>query len=351
MTDYESLGLDRNLRPLNSPAVTNNENRTTGYEFNSQNERNAITATNIQNFSFSTGRGGTLTLGGTTNGDGLMELRDSGGTLIFTGNNTGHHYYGTSGVEQVKVDSSGLHNYNAGGTEQIKVDFTGFHAYGSAGTSVELVKVDNTGLHGYLSNGTETMNVGPAGINAYGYNGDTFEFYDVPGGTRYGKIGYNLSSGSIKFFSFIGENGANFMLADADGTIGILSGGVLVKSVNGILSLNGQGVAITTNGEGLQVDGTVKTAIVPTSKEYNALYCIESPEVWFMDFCESKDKIDTMFLEVTEKPYRFVKCEDENGKEMYQVWGVRKGFKNIRFESKTREQFEKNNNFWALPLR
>jgi hypothetical protein len=93
-------------------------------------------------------------------------------------------------------------------------------------------------------------------------------------------------------------------------------------------------------------DGTDKSAIVSTSKGYKALYCIESPEVWFMDFCKSqlKEDIDPTFLQVTEGPMRFIKCADG----WYQVWRRRKGHANKRFESKTRLQFIKNETFLRM---
>lgn len=93
------------------------------------------------------------------------------------------------------------------------------------------------------------------------------------------------------------------------------------------------------------VNGTAKTAIVPTSQGYKALYCAESPEVWFFDFCDTKEKVDPLFAEVTEPPYHYIKCEGGE----YQVWGKRKGFNHLRFEDKTEEQFRKNNDFWSTP--
>ena len=94
----------------------------------------------------------------------------------------------------------------------------------------------------------------------------------------------------------------------------------------------------------IDLGGTDKTAIVPIGNDYRALYCVESPEVWFMDFCESKDKIDPMFLEVTVTPYHFIKCEDGE----YQVWGKRKGHESKRFETKTFEEFKKNEQFLSM---
>jgi predicted secreted protein len=74
---------------------------------------------------------------------------------------------------------------------------------------------------------------------------------------------------------------------------------------------------------------------------------MESPEVWFMDFCSTmnEEEIDQMFLEVTEGEMHFIKCEDFG----YQVWRRRKGHLQ-RFEEKTQEEFEKNNKFWGMPF-
>jgi hypothetical protein len=87
--------------------------------------------------------------------------------------------------------------------------------------------------------------------------------------------------------------------------------------------------------------GTVKTAIVPTSKGLKTLYCTESPEVWFMDFY--KDKVDPLFLEVTKKPYHEVKCTDG----FTMIFGIRKDVNNERFAPKTSKEFVKNNQFWS----
>ena len=94
----------------------------------------------------------------------------------------------------------------------------------------------------------------------------------------------------------------------------------------------------------IQVAGSAaKTAILPTSQGYNALYCMESPEVWFMDFCETKGNIDPLFEEVTVAPYKYIECTDGT----YQVWGKRKDEKDLRFGTMTKEQFEANSNFWS----
>ena len=104
---------------------------------------------------------------------------------------------------------------------------------------------------------------------------------------------------------------------------------------------NGSNIKLAGHGYTLTLSSN-KTAIVPTSEGYNALYCTESPEVWFMDFCDEKGKLDPMFEEVTSAPYRYIKCEDDGG---YQVWGKRKGHEKYRFESKTYQEFLANEKF------
>jgi hypothetical protein len=50
---------------------------------------NYIGSANIRNFNFSQGQGGTLSLGGTLNGDGLLVVNNNAGSPVVTLNNTG----------------------------------------------------------------------------------------------------------------------------------------------------------------------------------------------------------------------------------------------------------------------
>lgn len=110
-----NLNLDENLISKDSPAI----NQTNSYEFNSVNDKNiigdynlgtftankivagtidagsiAVTNLNASNItsgtmSFNRASGGTLVLGGTTNGNGLMEVRNAAGGTVITMDNTG----------------------------------------------------------------------------------------------------------------------------------------------------------------------------------------------------------------------------------------------------------------------
>lgn len=313
------MTLNANLQPEDSPIT--NSGAVSPYSFDGQNERGVINAMKIKSFSFNSGTGGTLTLGGTENGSGFMQLKDENGTLIFTADYEGHHYYGTAGT-----------------VEQIRVDELGFHAYGTSGTAQELVRVDDQGFHGYNGAGTEKLRLDATGFYIYDDSALALRFRESAASTSsYGFLGYQNSGSS--FYLASGNNKNLYLFAadaDTDATLG---------AERDVSMVAGRDAYIITGTAGdLFVNGfNYKMAIVPTSKGYNALYTNESPEVWFMDFCESRDKVDPLFLEVTVPPYHYIKCEDGE----YQVWGKRKGAENVRFENKTQEEFEHNNRFWS----
>jgi len=105
------------------------------------------------------------------------------------------------------------------------------------------------------------------------------------------------------------------------------------------------GSGVISNGAGQFSWWNGKSAVLPTSEGYRALYCLESPEIWFMDFCDAQKQLDPLFVEVTEPPYRYIRCEDGG----YQVWGKRKNLGKIRFEEKSEKEFIENNKFWDTP--
>lgn len=343
--------LNNSLIPKDSPLAQSGQ--VSPFEWDATNERGVINATKIKNFSFNSGTGGTLTLGGTENGSGYMQLKDENGTAIFSADYEGHHYYGTAGtVEQIRVDDLGFHAYGTSGTAQelIRVDDQGFHAYGTSGTAQELVKVDDTGFHAYNSGGTEQFKISSEGLFAYGNSNIVQRFRsDASSTISYGAIGFSQSDNAFAIsalggydFYLLGSEDKGGVLG-VDDTLLIHAGTQLAfkkDSNNQYLFYDAAGTTYRT----LTMDSN-KTAIVETSKGFNALYCMESPEVWFMDFCESKDKIDPLFLEVTTPPYHFIKCEDGE----YQVWGKRKGHEKLRFEKKTKSEADENNRFWAMP--
>lgn len=117
-----------------------------------------------------------------------------------------------------------------------------------------------------------------------------------------------------------------------------------------IQDLGSNGINVETNPGGriyiscatFQIRGSTKTAIVPTSKGYNALYCVESPEVWFFDVVESMEKVDPLFLEVTEGEVKTI--TNERGEVM--IFRRRKDYAKFRFQTQTKRQFSCNNKLW-----
>lgn len=110
---------------------------------------------------------------------------------------------------------------------------------------------------------------------------------------------------------------------------------------------NGSSSHLDMNGFSLQLASN-KTAIVPTSSGFRALYCVESPEVWFMDFFYPDKGIDPLFDEVTEGKSFFIKAKDGTGKTVMQVWRHRKAHADKRFEEKTVADFEANEKFLSM---
>jgi hypothetical protein len=106
---------------------------------------------------------------------------------------------------------------------------------------------------------------------------------------------------------------------------------------------NGTGVAFSHAGNNWFLNGNAKTAVVPTYEGYKALYCAESPEVWFFDFAKDKNSIDPLFLDVTDGDMKTLKTEEGD----IMVFRRRKGYANVRFEPKTLEEFDRNNWFWG----
>ena len=112
---YVGIGYDDHLRRITALST----DITTGFEFDTQNDRDiirkvhmgtaiigsaqiedasitnakianlAVTSAKINDFSFNQGTGGTLTLGGTNNGNGLLNVQNQAGANIVTLNNTG----------------------------------------------------------------------------------------------------------------------------------------------------------------------------------------------------------------------------------------------------------------------
>lgn len=335
MSDYKTTDLDEFGMPKNSP-ITAGTVSESAYEYRSTNERNSVGDYNLQNFNFGKGQGGTLVLGGTANGNGVLQIKNSVGTVIIQGDNAGHTYYGTSGIKQIVMDANGFTAYSTDGSTPVyAITKDGFFSYGTAENLINL-----------RENTASTVSYGQLGFS-----------------TTYGHI---IQSGDNKNMSVWGNNNTNIIASGTLALLGYASGTAVEIFSDTNMLIGADSIQITGSGGNVNVDasgkfyvdaggdidftcdnfvlnGSTKTAIVPTTKGYKALYCTESPEVWFMDFCTDKNMLDPLFVEVTEPPYHYIKCEDGG----YQVWGKRKGFASTRFEDKTLKQFTDNNSIWS----
>ena len=61
---------------------------------------------------------------------------------------------------------------------------------------------------------------------------------------------------------------------------------------------------------------------------------------------KAKIIVDELFLETISLQMSIITMPTMD-KNIVQVWGIRKGFEKIRFEEKTKQEFDKNNNFWS----
>lgn len=115
--------LNERLQPLNSP-IARNQGAVSSYDFDAQNERNSVNLTKIKNFSFSSGVGGTLTLGGTANGAGVLLIKDANGNIIVQGDSTGLTVFDGNLVVQnddntTIIDTSGIISTANFATDQV----------------------------------------------------------------------------------------------------------------------------------------------------------------------------------------------------------------------------------------
>lgn len=285
---------------------------------------NSVADWNLQNFSFSKGQGGQLILGGVGNVSGILQIKDAQGNIIVQGNNLGTEYFDTAGHQLITVDDVGLHAFDTAGHQ--------------------LVEVDNVGLHTFNASAVEQIRASNSGFGVFGAGGAlsaTVYFALNPADVKQGFLGYYQAGTAIQ----LGATNGNKLTLYADDAVSLVTpkGGIVANNANtgqilinanfGASSIVMTAFAVAIFGD-LSIGGNfsatgTKSSIAKTSQGDKLMYATESPENWFMDFCEEKDKLDPLFLEATSPPYHYIKCEDGE----YQVWGKRKGYENVRLEN------------------
>lgn len=87
-----TIALNQYLQPSDAPIIQN-QGAVSAYDFFAEHDRSSIMLSKIRNFSFDQAIGGTLTLGGTANGNGVILIKDSSGNIIVQGDSTGLTIY------------------------------------------------------------------------------------------------------------------------------------------------------------------------------------------------------------------------------------------------------------------
>jgi hypothetical protein len=275
----------------------------------------AVTDAKIANITWDKGQGGSLKLGGASNVNGILQIYDNSNVLKGT--------WDKDGINVLSGSLTGA--IITGGTIRTAASGARVELNGSS-KQIEVYNGSNLRGHIYYYNYDGQDNIVIAGENGgqiilaptnyvQVFDSDLRIDNDLKVATIRGKNG----SGDVRI-RVTGASNAALWADDSDNSITV---------------------------QKFFIGASEKTAIVKTSKGYNALYCMESPEVWFMDFCDNKKKIDPLFMEVTEGEMKFIKLTGKG----YQVWRRRKGFINKRFDKKTKTQYLKNNKFWSTPLR
>ncbi len=293
---------------------------------------NAIADTYIGNLTAAKITSGTITIGGTSQPSNLIIVESSAGSAGSTTSLL--RWESTGGTLRGKhwTDSSGYMGYNAIG---------GRHYFYTANNENVVFQdgvqaIFNTGIscRGTFNVGVPSSTVYDARITGLLYlNPTTNTDAQLNGGsTTWDGTGYtnSISYNASQAHAFFVAGGAAFRVTAAGATT---TGYFYNKGTN---YMEFKDYTLTLTGD--------KTAVLPTSRGFNALYCMESPELWFMDFCKNKSKIDPLFKEVTVAPYHFIKCENGG----YQIWGKRKGHEHKRFENKTLREFKANERFLSM---
>jgi hypothetical protein len=235
---------------------------------------------------------------------------------------------GATSITADKIDVSSLSVISADIGTITSGDLTGITIIGgtirsaSSGSRVELTASPNAMI--VYDGGTQRFIFDPDGFRI---NNGTMHLMTLDFETFKGS--FFRYSGTIVRFQSGGTT--DFIIAN------ITAGGdIQFVAADGEININASGT--------VRVNGVTKTAILPTSKGYRSLYCLESPDVWFMDFAKSEKNIDPLFLEVTEREKNILKTDQGE----LLIFRKRKGCAKKRFENKTFEQFDRNNNFWGV---
>lgn len=184
------------------------------------------------------------------------------------------------------------------------------------------------------------MTASPNALRILNSSGDERVRFD-PDGLKLSELGLNFIRGGNFRGGLFSNTSPNQILFEA-GNVDEL---FIVNATSGgdIQFVAADYPIYMTAPDGISINGSPKTAIVPTSEGYNALYTLESPEVWFFDFAPTEAELDPMFDAVTEGERNILKTDQ--GEVL--VFAKRRGHGKTRFGERTLQQFKNNNKFWG----
>ena len=143
--------LNKYLQP-NGPVTSGTQ--TNNMKFDATFQDGAISGRKIHNFNFSSGQGGTLGLGGTQNGDGVLNVNSANGTTVVRLDNTGINIFSgtitgvmvtTTTIQSGTINNAIIGTSNlVGGTANMDLFKTGGTS-GVSGTSIFVKTVDFVG--------------------------------------------------------------------------------------------------------------------------------------------------------------------------------------------------------------
>lgn len=284
------------------------------------------------------------------------------GTLT-AGTITGGNIFSSSSSTKIHLDNGDYIRFYAGGNEKARIrgstarsggivqEIGDYFLANNKSYCIAETNGSNFGRWG-VNNSNQMIIVLPTATDQFFIKDhtETTNLFTVSNSQTYSERDLQTNSNLIWYDSKLAGGRSRYVFKDTGGTerFSITPD----ASPNTKLEMNGHSLRLTSD----------KTAIMPTSKGYRALYTLESPEIWFMDFCPGKRflnmksgwkfwkwywdwtfKPDPTFMEVTEAPYVIMKT---GHKDVVQVWAKRKGKAGIRFDEKTEEEFKKNEAFW-----
>jgi hypothetical protein len=88
ITGYPKAGLNKYMMPVGAP-ITQGSKFINAIDWDILHPRDTVSSMHVKNISFSSLTGGTATLGGVSNGDGLLIVNNAGGTQVVRLDNTG----------------------------------------------------------------------------------------------------------------------------------------------------------------------------------------------------------------------------------------------------------------------